>query len=215
MTISVFSMNQVQNLPSEATILNRTKGKKILPLSDINDEAREDQNTPPSHYPWSGGLHKIAKIALPPESCSLPTIPIFHSLSRSCFLDVTLGGALHDIQNTAARETTSFSSIFPALLHVSPMFLQLLHHSFLPLSLSFFIYALFWNSFMVHPYCMPCHVNLRFSTVTLLWLPACFLIEFSYLIWAKDGGELPQAAILEGFNFAYTCLHCFPILGVV
>ena len=51
MTISVFSMNQVQNLPSEATILNRTKGKKILPLSDINDEAREDQNAPPFPYP--------------------------------------------------------------------------------------------------------------------------------------------------------------------
>ena len=133
-----------------------------------------------------GACTKWAKIALPPESCSLPTIPIFHSLSRSCFLDVTLGGALHDIQNTAARETTSFSSIFPALLHVSPIFCSCYTTVFLPFSLSFFIvmsiYALFWNSFMVHPYCMPGHVNLRFSTVTLLWQPACFLIEFSYLI---------------------------------
>lgn len=43
------------------------------------------------------------------------------------------------------------SSFAPRKSH----FLQLLPHSFLPLSLSFFIvmsiYALFWNSFMVHP----------------------------------------------------------------
>ena len=47
-----------------------------------------------------GAGKKSAKIALPPESCSFPTIPIFHSLSRSCFLDVTLGGAWRDIQKT-------------------------------------------------------------------------------------------------------------------
>ena len=101
-----------------------------------------------------GAGKKSAKIALPPESCSFPTIPIFHSLSRSCFSDVTLGGAWRDIQKTAARETASFSTIFQ-LCSTKSHFLQLLPHSFLPLSLSFFIvmsiYALFWNSFMVHP----------------------------------------------------------------
>ena len=75
MTISVFSMNQVQNLPSEATILNRTKGKKILPLSDINDEAREDQNAPPFPYPCFGGWQKISQNRFAPRELQLSYHP--------------------------------------------------------------------------------------------------------------------------------------------
>ena len=172
MTISVFSMNQVQNLPSEATILNRTKGKKILPLSDINDEAarRPKRATFPLSLIWGPAQNQPKSLCPQRVAAFLPSPSFIVSLaavfwmSRWGELGVTskkqLRGRLHLSvlsSSFAPRKSHFFAAVTPKFLATFAFLLYSYVH------LRAFLEFVHCASF-----CMPGHVSLRFSTVTLL-----------------------------------------------
>ena len=134
MTISVFSMKQVQNLPSEATILNRTKRKKHLPLSDINDEVarRPKRATFPLPLIW-GPAHNQPKSLCPQRVAAFLPSPSFivslatvFWMSRSGELCVTSKKRLLGRLHLLVLSFQLCSTYVPFFAAVTPQFFAIL-----------------------------------------------------------------------------------------
>ena len=128
MTISVFSMKQVQNLPSEATILDRTKGKNTIPFPVSTMKRREDENAPPCPYPliWAQNQPKSLcpqrVAAFLPSPCFIVSLAAVFCMSRWGELCVTSKEQLRGRIHLSILSFQLRSTYVPFFAAVTPQF---------------------------------------------------------------------------------------------